>query len=148
MSFIAAFRVKRESALIFVDLAGVSPDTMPHLCHICRVHRSDFRRRCILCRRLVGPGCLPECCLARDFGVDRGFGAGVCKECMAAAECTRLLLTCLELHPGLDIVVNSGYFPYVGQGRSASQCGLCNGVTIIEVFCVPVFRPLVRIKTM
>ena len=90
----------------------------------------------------------PFLCLARDFGTDRGIRAGVCKECMAANERSRLLLTCRELHPALDIVVNSGYFPYVGQGRSASQCGLCGGVTIIKIRCVSVFRPLVRIKSM
>ena len=47
------------------------------MCQVCWHHRSEYRRECIGCHCLVAPGCYPEDCLYRDYGLF----TGLCRPC-------------------------------------------------------------------
>ena len=56
-------------------------------CQRCRIHRPGRRRECYGCGRFVGPGCIPEGCLALD-GMHHG-GISVCRDCHDASSLPR-----------------------------------------------------------
>jgi len=67
------------------------PSSQP--CQVCRRHRSRWRRTCLDCGLRVAPGCVPERCLAEDFG----DYTGVCRPCAVRLHDRRIVAT--RLHP-------------------------------------------------
>ena len=39
------------------------------ICQLCERHIPRYRRHCVRCNKLVGPGCDPEQCLYADYGM-------------------------------------------------------------------------------
>lgn len=82
------------------------PRTYP--CQHCEAHRCRYRRRCVVCGRMVCPGCRPECCLARDaaWGEHR---YNVCATCWADRSRRAWRACAKELRQELELISNSGF---------------------------------------
>ena len=61
-----------------------STEVMPlgEICQLCKRHRPRYRRQCVRCNKLVGPGCDPEQCLYADYG----NATGICRDCHRIAQ--------------------------------------------------------------
>ena len=85
----------------FEEERGKSPQKK---CELCELHRSCYRRQCLGCNRLVGPGCFPEECLAVDLGVRDGIRRGICRECSPRVLPSKLAVICQRLPRALEEV--------------------------------------------
>ena len=74
-------------------------------CQLCKLHRSCYRRQCLGCHRLVGPGCFPEECLAADLDVRHGIRRGICRECLPRVLPSKLAVICRRLPRALSEVI-------------------------------------------
>ena len=79
------------------------------ICNLCQLHRSSYRRQCLGCERLVGPGCFPEECLAVDLGDRDGIGRGICRECSPRVLPSKLAVICRRLPRALEEVRKLNY---------------------------------------
>ena len=80
------------------------------VCEVCQQHKSAFRRRCVHCHKMVGPGCKPEQCLFEDFAfwtAGQRVLVGVCRPC-ARRQLEASIMDALPLLPsGLQQVLLS-----------------------------------------
>ena len=75
------------------------------ICQLCKRHRPRYRRQCVRCNKLVGPGCDPEQCLYADYG----NATGICRDCHRIAQDCNVWADCRKCG-GVDGFLNTGQY--------------------------------------